>query len=132
MSFERCSIFREFNIYAEIQNFRVSNLEKNNDSRNFISDKMVLGFLGRVTNEKGIFEFIDLAKQTPNYEFIISGPFNSKSEKIILNKVNELKNLNYIGVLDYNKINLFFDQINLFFTLIILVKVSQGLLLNHC
>ena len=59
---ERCSIFREFNIYAEIQeNFRVSNLEKNNDSRNFISDKMVLGFLGRVTNEKGIFEFIDLA-----------------------------------------------------------------------
>jgi glycosyltransferase involved in cell wall biosynthesis len=82
----------------------------------FFQKFKVIGFMGRICSEKGIFEFIDLAKSCPKYDFIVVGPFQTEDDKVYVEKSeNELNNLVYRGVLEHSKIDDFFNQINIFF-----------------
>ncbi len=108
--------FQKFKVKAIIQeNFRDLVVSENN-SNNLKSPKKVIGFMGRVCSEKGIFEFINLAKSCPKHDFIVVGPFQTEDDKIYVEKSeNELNNLVYRGVLEHSKIDDFFNQINIFF-----------------
>ena len=59
------------------------------DSRNFI------GFVGRLTKEKGIFDFIQLSRLMPNYEFRVAG-----TRTAVLDNVDIPQNLKFVGFLD--------------------------------
>ena len=61
----------------------------NIETRNFI------GFVGRLTREKGIFDFIELARLMPNYEFRMAG-----KQTPILDNINIPDNLKFEGFLD--------------------------------
>ena len=112
------SFFKKFGINSYVQeNFRC--LNKSNivfNSKKLNSVYITIGFIGRVTGEKGIFEFIELAKLSKSNNFIIAGPFENKEEKSsILKCIDQVENLSYIGIINSTKINEFFDQIDLLF-----------------
>lgn len=67
------------------------NIEKKPDveKRNFI------GFAGRLTSEKGVFDFIKLASLMPDYEFRVAGKLTSE-----LDNTDIPKNLKFEGFLD--------------------------------
>ena len=108
--------FKTFKIQCEIQeNFR-SISESRMTQKKLTSNKFTVGFIGRVCDGKGIYEFIDLAKTCSNHNFIIAGPFESQKEKeSILKIVSKIRNLSYQGVFPHSKINSFFNQIDVFF-----------------
>lgn len=47
-------------------------------------DKQYISFVGRLTKEKGLFDFIELAKQMPQYSFLIAGEKTKEIENIYL------------------------------------------------
>lgn len=59
------------------------------------SDKIKIGFLGRTVEEKGIFDFINVANLMPNLNFNVIGTSNNLENLIESNK--NLKNLNFFG-----------------------------------
>jgi len=90
--------FDEFRI-AVIPNSLPWNVEKgvNAGKRDFI------GFVGRLTREKGIFDFIELAHLMPNYEFRVAG-----NQTPILNDENIPQNLKFEGFLDASQLRDFY------------------------
>jgi glycosyltransferase involved in cell wall biosynthesis len=108
--------FQKFKVKAIIQeNFR--DLVKSESNSNYLkSSKKVIGFMGRVCSEKGIVEFIDLAKSCPDHDFIVVGPFQTEDDRVYVEqREKELNNLVYRGVLEHSKIDDFFNRISIFF-----------------
>lgn len=109
--------FKKIKIKAHIQeNFRSIQQKdydiKTNQSKQFQS----IGFLGRICNDKGLEEYINLAKSRTNDKFIIAGPFESKSDKDKLNNAVEiLQNITYSGVLNKQQVEEFFKSIDVLF-----------------
>lgn len=61
-----------------------------------------LGFLGNIEADKGIFEFLDvlslLQKEGDDIAAIIAGPFfNKVTEDLVMSKIAELRNVQYVG-----------------------------------
>lgn len=62
----------------------------------------ILGFLGNIEADKGIFEFLDvlslLQKEGNDICAIIAGPFfNKATEALVMGKIAELGNIQYVG-----------------------------------
>ena len=67
--------------------------------------KNVIGFVGRLTKEKGFFDFISLAKQMPEYEFCVAGKITKEIENYELPK-----NLKFEGFLDKKQMSAFYSK----------------------
>lgn len=86
-----------------LYNFRVINseliLEKNKENSNF---KLV--YFSRITEEKGIFELIEVMKElkSKNITLDIWGVINSKDEDRFYKKIENVSNIFYKGVLEKN------------------------------
>ncbi len=62
-----------------------------------------IGFAGRLTREKGIFDFIELARLMPNYEFCVAG-----KQTPVLDSVNMPQNLKFEGFLNAEQLKNFY------------------------
>jgi len=69
------------------------------EPRNFI------GFVGRLTPEKGIFDFIELARLMPDYDFRVAG-----KQTAILDDVDMPKNLIFEGFLNAEQLQDFYSR----------------------
>lgn len=49
-----------------------------------LKEKEYIGFVGRLTKEKGLFDFIEIARQMPEYSFRVAGEKTKESENIDL------------------------------------------------
>jgi len=49
-----------------------------------LEEKEYIGFVGRLTKEKGLFDFIEIARQMPEYSFRVAGERTKESENIDL------------------------------------------------
>ncbi len=83
---------------------------KNNFSN---TDTLKLGLLSNLTKDKGLDNFIELAKysidnQNP-WKFYLAGPI-VKNKDFYLNKINNLSNLKYLGKINNDKDKLSFYQ----------------------
>jgi len=79
-------------------NFKVINFEKK-------IQKKYIGYVGRLSLEKGIFDFINIAKLLPNYEFrIAGGNLNDINKELIPN------NLFFEGYLNNFELNNFYKN----------------------
>jgi glycosyltransferase involved in cell wall biosynthesis len=110
--------FKNLNIDAEIQeNFRNKKSDnKNSDLNPNEIKKTTAGFFGRIKEDKGIREFLEIAKNFPNFNFLIAGPFHSKIEENLVNKLlQEIKNMKYLGIVSFAEANLFYDNIDILF-----------------
>jgi len=74
-------------------------IEPTDEKRNFV------GFAGRLTPEKGIFDFIELARLTPDYEFRVAG-----KQTAILDTVDIPHNLKFEGFLDASQMKNFYRR----------------------
>ena len=75
----------------------LSNRALTDEPRDFI------GFVGRLTPEKGIFDFIELARLMPNYEFRVAG-----KQTAILEHTALPQNLKFEGFLDASQLRDFY------------------------
>jgi len=69
------------------------------EPRNFI------GFVGRLTPEKGIFDFIELARLMPDYDFRVAG-----KQTAILDDIDIPKNLTFEGFLNAEQLQDFYSR----------------------
>jgi len=72
-------------------------IEPTDEKRDFV------GFAGRLTPEKGIFDFIELARLTPDYEFRVAG-----KQTAILDSVDIPHNLKFEGLLGASQMENFY------------------------
>ncbi|MGL4363606.1 MAG: glycosyltransferase family 4 protein, partial [Bacteroidales bacterium] len=75
-----------------------------------INDKTYVGFVGRLTKEKGIFDFIEVAKRMPHIEFRIAG-----NKTHILEDIDIPSNLHFEGFLSAKELKLFYQKAKLIF-----------------
>ncbi len=61
------------------------------------SDELIVGFLGRINPQKGIFEFLELSKLYPDIKFIMIGYTNDKykNKLLTLSKQYKIDNLEF-------------------------------------
>lgn len=64
------------------------------------------GFLGRLSKEKGIIELVDFFSNQSEYKLIVAG------NGPLLNQVIDKKNIEYIGQIEPQKLNIFFEKID--------------------
>jgi len=92
--------------------------EDSDDQNNFVRTSIkTIGFLSNITKQKGIYEFLDLAKKCNNNEinFLLAGPIPNYSLKNeVLGIISTLKNVDYIGTVFGKQKNIFFSLIDLF------------------
>ena len=62
-----------------------------------------IGFVGRLTPEKGIFDFIQLAKLMPDYKFRVAG-----KQTALLDKIDLPNNIEFKGFLDASQLSDFY------------------------
>lgn len=74
--------------------------------------KYIFGYAGRLEKDKGIQEIIDVSEKF-KIKLIIAGDGSLK--KLIKNKSDENNNITYLGYLNYNNLNEFFNKIDVFF-----------------
>ena len=100
------------NIYhIEKDKVQLSNRNKNNE--------IIMGYLSNISEDKGIFEFIDLhsaiRKNNHNVSSIIAGPFSDDNiKKLVLEKIEKTKSIKWIGPVYAEDKRLFFRLINYF------------------
>ena len=76
-----------------------------------------IGYLSNISKEKGIFDYLSLAKAFKNKElqFIIAGPFQDANiKRQVEEQISFLNNVKYIGPIYSSKKNKFFSSIDLF------------------
>lgn len=78
------------------------------------SKNLRVGFLGRINRSKGIDVFLELADKMKENQFIICGPVDDNAFAH-LKYVDPSKNYEYIGELDWDKLDSFFDSIDVLF-----------------
>ncbi len=67
--------------------------------------KIHIGFVGRLTKEKGFFDFADLAKQMPNYNFVVAGSVTQEIKQMTLPK-----NITFEGFLNKEGMQDFYNK----------------------
>lgn len=65
-----------------------------------------LGYLGRLSKEKGIIELVDFFSNLSEYKLLIAG------NGPLLNQVLDKKNIEYIGQVAPKKLNIFFEKVD--------------------
>jgi glycosyltransferase involved in cell wall biosynthesis len=95
-------------------------------------DGTAIGFIGRLTFEKGFFDFIEVAKKMPEQQFIVAGD-NSKIENIPTNELPQ--NITFLGLLSANQVPEFYSRCKVIlflskwyegFPMILLESMSYG------
>lgn len=74
-----------------------------------VNEKLVFGYLGRLTQEKGVLQFLQKAS-LGNLNLVIAGDGNLKEE--ILSHIEKFPNIKYIGKLESENIIQFFKKID--------------------
>ena len=64
------------------------------------------GFLGRLSIEKGIIELVDFFSNQSEYQLIVAG------NGPLLNQIIDNKNIEYIGQIEPQRLNVFFEKID--------------------
>lgn len=67
--------------------------------------KTKIGFIGRLTQEKGFFDFVDLARRLPQYEFQVAGDITLLDKSVLYPK-----NLIFEGLLNSEQIISFYNR----------------------
>lgn len=70
-----------------------------------LEEKHYISFVGRLTKEKGFFDFVDIAKNMPNYEFRVAGEKTKDIENIELPS-----NLHFEGFLNKKQMSDFYKN----------------------
>ena len=95
-----------------------------------IEDKKYIGFAGRLTKEKGFYDFLKLAKLLPEYSFCVAG-----DEKLVDKNIDIPSNVEFKGLLTKQKMNGFYkaSKIQLFlskwyetFGLVVIEAMAKG------
>ncbi|MGL4909124.1 MAG: glycosyltransferase family 4 protein [Bacteroidales bacterium] len=120
--------FRSIDIFLALSNFQKQKLQKNGfekahfamlpnaiipkfkDEDINLENKTYVGFVGRLTKEKGIFDFIEVAKRMPHIEFRIAG-----NKTHILEDIDIPSNLHFEGFLSAKELKLFYQKAKLIF-----------------
>lgn len=71
----------------------------------------VFGFIGRLSEEKGILEIIEIAI---NYKLKLLIAGDGELKDIIEKNIEKHDNINYLGHLDYNQLDRFYEEIDVF------------------
>lgn len=95
--------------------FLNENTPSNSDSVH--SNKLVLGFLSNITNEKGCFEFIELIKVAGKMglpiEGIMAGPVQDNINIAFNKMIQSTQNIKHVGAVYGEEKNLFFSEIDM-------------------
>jgi len=70
-----------------------------------LKTKQNIGFVGRLTKEKGFEDFIEIAKKMPQYSFCVAGDYSKLDSKIKIPK-----NLHFEGVLTHEELSDFYQK----------------------
>lgn len=70
-----------------------------------INKKKFIGFVGRLTAEKGFFDFITLAKKMPEFEFRVAG-----EKTLDIDTINIPQNVKFEGFLNKDDLMLFYQK----------------------
>lgn len=70
-----------------------------------ITDKKYIGFVGRLTKEKGFYDFINLAKKMPEFEFRVAG-----EKTLDIDTINIPQNVIFEGFLNKDDLMLFYQK----------------------
>lgn len=79
--------------------------DEKHDNKYDTKKKKNIGFVGRLTKEKGILDFIEIAKLLPEYEFTVAG----KTTKY-LDNIQIPSNLKFLGYLNKNQLEDFYSS----------------------
>ena len=70
-----------------------------------LEEKLNIGFVGRLTQEKGFFDFVELARQTPEYNFCVAGDYSHLPKTF-----EKPTNLTFDGLLNAEKLYDFYKK----------------------
>lgn len=99
--------FKE-SLCTTIYNPVVVNAIKQGESTQLTNKRV--GFIGRLSEEKGFLEYCELAKNNQNYTFFAAGNYISEKEKERLSKFSNDANVNVLG---YVQVEKFFDMVDI-------------------
>ncbi|HBQ2553368.1 TPA: glycosyltransferase, partial [Klebsiella variicola] len=99
--------FKE-SLCTTIYNPVVVNAIKQGESAQLTNKRV--GFIGRLSEEKGFLEYCELAKNNQNYTFFAAGNYISEKEKERLSKFSNDANVNVLGYVPVEK---FFDMVDI-------------------
>lgn len=77
----------------------------------FYSNKIIVGFVGRVCNEKGINELINAIRGLDSFELHIYGPCD---DEFLIERINNTENVYYFGVAARNDLPAIYSSFSLF------------------
>ena len=69
------------------------------------SKKQYIGFVGRLTKEKGFYDFVELAKLLPDYKFVVAGEVTQEVKRLTIPN-----NLAFEGFLDKKGMERFYNK----------------------
>ncbi|WP_198599519.1 glycosyltransferase family 4 protein [Vibrio breoganii] len=97
----------------EILYLGVENTEVTKNCKKIDKDKTNVLLVGHDLVRKGIFDILTLAKMFDNVQFLVVGSGNGRID--IQEKINELdlRNVNYLGALSNNEVNILFSKVDL-------------------
>lgn len=70
-----------------------------------LEEKANIGFVGRLTQEKGFYDFVALAKRTPQYNFCVAG-----DHSLLPDTFEKPENLTFEGLLNAEKLSEFYKK----------------------
>jgi glycosyltransferase involved in cell wall biosynthesis len=94
-------------------------LDLSNDKIRPRNEILSIGFLSNISLEKGVFEFLEIAKWANEVKlplrFILAGPFQDNDVKVLVEeRMAHLSNTSYIGAVYGNHKQAFFDSVDVF------------------
>ena len=100
----------KINVYSHWVNQRIFRIIPKTQSRkklNLQDDKFIVLFVGRLTEAKGAYLLINIAKKLSHVSFVIvaSGDLSDS----LKDQASKLKNIHYIGKVDYDKLAVYYQ-----------------------
>jgi len=77
--------------------------------------KFIIGYLGGLGKRKNVEFILELAKNLPNIEFKIGGAGREKERLEEIAKIHKLNNVLFLGFITKEKMNAFYNSLDLFF-----------------
>ncbi len=76
--------------------------------------RLRVGMVCRLSPEKGLFEFLKLAKNFPEHDFLVAGEGSLRKDIENFIEKNNLKNFQLLGFIDPDEISKFFNSLDIF------------------
>ncbi len=125
--FVRCCLVRNLGYYNKVNNFLCLNkvqmdlikgylssksrvgllpnaIDVSENCENKLENRKYISFVGRITEEKGFYDFLKIAERLPDYEFAVAGAKND------LQDTNIPSNVKFFGFLNKEELNKFYSE----------------------